>query len=63
MCGFYYSNKQPIDYNFADVLQRGFDYKVYSCDDYFAIQSVLPCVAMTDWSLYDSKAYLFLYTG
>ena len=63
MCGFYYSNKQPIDYDFADVLQRGFDYKVYSCDDYFAIQSVLPCVAMTDWSLYDSKDYLFLYTG
>lgn len=64
MCGFYFSNK-PLDCNhdFHDVIQRGFRSKAFESEDYFAIQSVLPCVNDIDFNLYDSDNCLFLFTG
>ena len=64
MCGFYFSNRHPeTDWTFDDVTQRGFKSATFTGDDYFAIQSVLPCVNTIDFSLYDTPNYLFLYTG
>jgi len=65
MCGFYFSNKQPNnDYNFKDVKQRGLESKVFSCNQYFAIQSILPCITNSiDFSIHETEEYLFLYTG
>jgi asparagine synthase (glutamine-hydrolysing) len=63
MCGFYYSNQHPNSYDFVDVTQRGFEYKTYSSNNYFAVQSVLPCVNNIDWNLYESEDHLFLFTG
>ena len=64
MCGFYFSNRHPeTDWTFADVTQRGFKSATFTGDDYFAIQSVLPCVNNIDFTLYDTPSYLFLYTG
>ena len=65
MCGFYFSNEHPNkDYDFTDIKQRGTDDRVFVCTDYFAIQSVLPCVReIINFDLYETEDYLFLYTG
>jgi len=64
MCGFYFSNQHPkFDYDFKDVLQRGIDDRVFIDKDYFAIQSVLPCVNDINFDLYENDNFLFLYTG
>jgi asparagine synthase (glutamine-hydrolysing) len=63
MCGFYFTNIKPKNFYFLDVISRGLDYCVFDSNDYFAIQSVLPCVNTIDFTIYESKEYLFLYTG
>lgn len=64
MCGFYFSNRPIVtEWTFDDVKQRGVDYKVFASDDYFAIQSVLPCVSDINFNLYNTDEFLFLYSG
>jgi len=66
MCGFFFTNNKSkcSDWNFEDILQRGFSHEEFFHNDVYAIQSVLPCVNETvDFSLFNTTDYIFLYTG
>lgn len=65
MCGFFFTNKKinMQNWDFADIKSRGLAYIEIFYEDCYAIQSILPCTSDENFSLFETKDYIFLFTG
>lgn len=66
MCGFYFTNNSISIYesDYSDVKERGLEYKIFEDNDFWAIQSILPCMSgKVNFNHIDTRDYSLFFVG